>query len=1158
MSQDSGLSTTLLRLSDKLSEYLSLKGITIAADGFHRCINPSHEDRHPSSSIGGKEEFSGKVTHCFSCGGSYSIFHAAHFLDNKPMSGPDFFQDTLPFLSKLFDVPYEPIKVSEDAKREYQKRRAYEDAVNAIHSGIFIKDSSGKMVLNIEHPAIKHLCERGITEETIRKFKIGCINRYDSYIKNLQNLGWDDRTYLEAADLANTKLFNSIGIIIPIFDEKSRPVGFVTRRTDMKENEKGQEKYVNSQNSDIYHKSKILFNFNNYEDDAGPLIIVEGYLDAVYLTQAGIKNVAAIGATVLTEEHVDLLFTKKIRNIVICLDADEGGDRGVKLAIERLSVYKTFNVKIIELPKGNDPDNFVRNNNVDKFLELIRSEAALSPFAWMIKHTTFEDDPMETAQKAIPTIAAEESNIVRMKMIRELSRLTSIEEADIRKDVDSLINKESNKFLEELSEINNFVQVQLSRKKIKDTKSIIEDSMIKIKNLERQFLTVIDNKTEYTNKIDEIKSKIESGKFTYGIMPHRFKKLYEEFDGIPYGTCLTLFGGRPSAGKCHTKDTPILMYDGSVKLVQDIIIGDKIMGPDSNPRTVLRLGKGKDDLYMVYPRTGNPYGVNSEHILCLKRSKNGKGKNPKTKHGDEIEISVKDFIKKPLKFKNNFKGFKVPVEFKNNNSIKVDPYFVGLWLGNGDTKRTIISNEDPEVISYLKDYGASFGINVINKEKREGFCKRWWLNKGEIHERMIQDEYINTKKIKESYLITSKENRLKLLAGLLDSDGFLAKKDKYFEITLVNEKLIDQIKFLCDTLGFKVNKSKKLTHIKKINYTGIAFRLLIKGDLTQIPTKIKRKIAKRKPIRDPSIVGIKKVKHLGIGDYFGFELDGDKRYLLGDCTVTHNTALMTSLLMDIVDSDDEACVFYMSIDDTTELMTLKMLAVRSGLSTSQIKNYTRLSPEEKEQVDAAWRWIELHSDRFIMADATAGNTYEALEAHTDWFVKNTDTKKRILALDNFHKLRSSSFGRGGKKSEAVADQSEKIKELTQLNDLHLMATVELRKLEGTDSRPTLGDLKDSVQLEYDADVIILVHNDMQVNDKSLYKYQGLANGVTEAMPYIDVKVGKNKVTGRCDRFFYELNSWNLQIKEANSQEIKRIEADARKKTNNDNRLGSRM
>jgi len=810
-------------LQPKLKEYLVMKGVFVDEQGFHSCIHPTHPDHHPSSSLGGDGDAAGKVTHCFSCGRSFNIFHAANFLEKKPISGPDFFQETLPYLAKMFDIEYEPIEISEDAKREYQKRRAYEDAVNTVHAGMYVKDKDGRMILNSAHPAIKHLLERGITEETIRRFQIGCIQSHKEYIDSMAALGWTDKSYLEGADLANSKLFNHNGIIIPIFDDKNRPVGFVTRKTDMAENDKGNEKYVNSLNSDIYHKSSILFNFQNFDVDAGPLIIVEGYLDAVYLTQMGVKNVAAIGATVLTEEHIDMLFNKKVKHIHICLDGDEGGDKGVKLAIERLSSYKTFNVRIMELPAGKDPDNYIRENGVPKFLELSRAEVALSPFAWMIKHTTFEDDPMDTAQKAIPTIAAEESNIVRMKMIRELSRLTSLSELDIRKDVDAMVNKESSRFMEELSEVNNFLQVQLSKRKTRDTKSIIEDALIKIKNLEKQHGNTIDNKTEYAHKIDEIKNKIESGKYTYGLRPLRFKQLYENFDGIPYGSCLTLVGGRPSAGK---------------------------------------------------------------------------------------------------------------------------------------------------------------------------------------------------------------------------------------------------------------------------------------------------------------------------------------------------TALMTALAMDIVDCDEEAAIFYMSIDDTTELMTLKMLAVKSGLTTSQIKNYTGQKPEDKAKIDAAWRWIETHQERFIIADATAGNSFESLQAHVDWFVKNTKTKKRILLLDNFHKLRCTDFGRSSKKTEVVSDQSERIKELAQVNDLHIMMTVELRKLEGTDSRPSLGDLKDSVQLEYDADVVILVHNDLQVNaEKSIYVHHKMGpvdGNITDIrMPYLHTKVWKNKVTGRCETFWYKLNSLNLQVTEGTASEIRALLAKAQEKTGGSQSVGGK-
>ena len=258
------------------------------------------------------------------------------------MGGVEFYQDTLPYLCGLFDIPYQPLEISDDQKREYQKRRAYKDAVDVLHGNCFTK-----CALNKEDAAIAHLLERGITEATIKAFKIGTVQSYKDYIAEMKVMGWEDRSYLEASDLANKKLFNPGNILIPINDHRRRPVGFVSRKTSMPANAKGGEKYVNSLNSDIYKKSEILFNFDNFKKESGPLYIVEGYIDAIYLTQQGLENVVAIGATVLTENHIKLLMDNRAKDIIMCLDADDGRRNGVKIAVERLAPYKYFNFRIM-------------------------------------------------------------------------------------------------------------------------------------------------------------------------------------------------------------------------------------------------------------------------------------------------------------------------------------------------------------------------------------------------------------------------------------------------------------------------------------------------------------------------------------------------------------------------------------------------------------------------------------------------------------------------------------------------------------------------------------------------------------------------------------------------------------------------------------------
>jgi len=178
-------------------------------------------------------------------------------------------------------------------------------------------------------------------------------------------------------------------------------------------------------------------------------------------------------------------------------------------------------------------------------------------------------------------------------------------------------------------------------------------------------------------------------------------------------------------GKCHAINTPIIMFDGSIKMVQDIKVGDLLMGDDSKPRTVLSLAQGKDELYDVTPIKGDKYTVNSEHILCLKpthlniefvkkqknfpyvaryMNKTGKvtSKGFKTKEEADIflneihnsdnivEIPIKDYINLSNTSKRNLKGYRVGLHFPSKK-VDFDPYIIGFWLGDGSKRDPVIS-----------------------------------------------------------------------------------------------------------------------------------------------------------------------------------------------------------------------------------------------------------------------------------------------------------------------------------------------------------------------------------------------------------------------------------------------------------------------------------
>jgi superfamily II DNA or RNA helicase len=386
------------------------------------------------------------------------------------------------------------------------------------------------------------------------------------------------------------------------------------------------------------------------------------------------------------------------------------------------------------------------------------------------------------------------------------------------------------------------------------------------------------------------------------------------------------------SGKCHAIDTPILMFDGSIKMVQDIIIGDQLMGDDSTPRKVLNLGTGEDVMYEIVPNKGESFTVNSDHILCLKCTgalKVSYAKTYKLKWKAEIfnnkkikieskyfnteieakkylekfdkesticEISIKSYLNLPDYIKKKLTLYRVSVEF-TPKEIPFDPYIIGLWLGDGTSANSIITNQDAEVIIYLfkklpeyemylhYDFGYSYRIS--DSKNRNKFT------------RILRDlNLLNNKHIPDLYKINSRKIRLELLAGLLDSDGHLQKN--CYQFVQKNESIANNVVYLARSLGFSANKHKRN---KEFIYKGIlkktfCFVILISGDIYEIPCKIKRKQATprndfhkgqqlKKNVSNLSFKVIEKSRD----NYYGFELDNNGRYLLGNFIVTHNTAM---------------------------------------------------------------------------------------------------------------------------------------------------------------------------------------------------------------------------------------------------------------------------
>lgn len=354
-------------------------------------------------------------------------------------------------------------------------------------------------------------------------------------------------------------------------------------------------------------------------------------------------------------------------------------------------------------------------------------------------------------------------------------------------------------------------------------------------------------------------------------------------------------------GKCYGAGTQILMFNGSIKNVEDIVIGDILMGDDSTPRIVKSTCVGQEKMYEVIPIKGDRWICNESHILALRYS-------DKRHNLAKINITVKDYLKKNNHEKHLLKLYRTGVEFEEKPT-GIDPYLLGLWIADGNKTKGAaslnVNADDTEILEYLRGLGARFvkeksncysvyitkNFNDDSGLRKNANCYSYEFRKCMTN---LDHKHIF---IPDEYKINSRENRLQLLAGLIDGDGHLHNNG--FEIITKYEKLSEDILFLARSLGlaaYKTIKTVDLSKIKKCVSTECKdyFRISISGDTNMIPNKLKRKKAGvRGQIKDVLNTGFT-LEDKGEGTYYGFELEGNNRlFLLGDFTVSHNTVIFS-------------------------------------------------------------------------------------------------------------------------------------------------------------------------------------------------------------------------------------------------------------------------
>lgn len=363
------------------------------------------------------------------------------------------------------------------------------------------------------------------------------------------------------------------------------------------------------------------------------------------------------------------------------------------------------------------------------------------------------------------------------------------------------------------------------------------------------------------------------------LMLHKFRRKAHR-RGFKKIAVLGAFGH----GKSLCQGTEVLMFSCKNKKVEDIKIDDLLMGDDGTPRKVLSLDRGREQAYKIILKNGDFFKCNASHKLPFYISNRWKS----YKKGDQIVMTIQEYINLPEWVRKNvLKIQKAKLDF-SKKEVKLNPYIYGVWLGDGHKTglHFTINNEDKEIVNSLYSWANihNFSIRV---EKQIGDCTRYDLTKGSENSlpykelSFIKSSIINgEKRIKKEYLLNSREFRLKLLAGLLDSDGHLF--DNCYEWSTKYEGLKDDFLFLCRSLGFRV--SYKVKEVEENLY----YIVIVSGYTHLIPCKTRKKSSIRKQNKDPLVYGFD-IEDIGEQDYYGVVLDKNHLYLQDDFTIHHNT-----------------------------------------------------------------------------------------------------------------------------------------------------------------------------------------------------------------------------------------------------------------------------
>lgn len=415
---------------DVISEYVTLKKRGKNYVG----LCPFHNEKTPSFTVTPEKQ----MFYCFGCGIGGNVY--TFIMKRENISFPE----AVKFLANRVGITLQLEGKGDSLEKFKVKQILYDihrDAANYFHANLINSDSG--------RHALEYLLKRGLDEAIIKKFGLGySFPGWDEMKSHLKSKGYLEELLEKAGLIIRGKAGSSFydrfrdRIMFPITDVMGRVIGFggrILREANF------QPKYLNSPDTVIYNKRQNLYGLNSAKTESNKkgIIIVEGYMDVIALHQKGFTNAVASLGTSLTTEQAKLV-KRYTEEVYIAYDSDTAGRSATLRGLDILN-EAGLNVKVIEFPKGLDPDDFIRKNGREGFLERINNALPLMDYKIKIfKEGIDLSSPVEKgkyASKIIPHLLKLRNQVEKEGYIRKISNLLGVSEEALRGEIEKYSKK---------------------------------------------------------------------------------------------------------------------------------------------------------------------------------------------------------------------------------------------------------------------------------------------------------------------------------------------------------------------------------------------------------------------------------------------------------------------------------------------------------------------------------------------------------------------------------------------------------------------------------------------------------------------------------------------------------------------------------------------